>query len=168
MANTLNFYQGDPPITTRKRLNNLCMAENYPFDDPRKYKEVFFPEFSEELRVISPPPEEADQYNCFAYALGLSELVKHYAFSQAITNQDLKEIDNPVEGDLVVYFDGIGIRHAGKYMSNTDVISKWARGPVFLHQVFMCPATYGNVIKYFGKISEEKAEWIFNNYPVLN
>lgn len=146
----------------------MCMAKNYPFDDPIKYREVFFPEFADHLEVVSAPPQPHEQYNCFAYALGVPEWVRTYTFSQAVSNNDLLEASEPSSNDLVVYFDGTQIRHAGRYFSEKEVISKWAGGPIFRHETFMCPATYGNIVKYFKAVSRDKALWICNQYPVLN
>lgn len=164
----IKHYDNSPSLSIRRKLDELCNGKKYPFDDSVKYREVFFPEFKHELKIIAPPPSPANQYNCFAYALGLSQWVRTYTFNQAILNKDLKETDKPTEGDIAVYFSGKLLKHAGKYKTLSEVISKWAGGPVFQHKTFMCPATYGDLVRYFKAASVEEAQWIFKNYPVLN
>lgn len=151
----------------RKRLEELSDPKKFLFDDPVKYKEVYFPEFDSRLKVISAPPEKADQYNCFAYALRLNKWVRAYTFNKAIENKNLIPTTIPKKGDIVVYSDK-NIRHAGRYISKNKVRSKWAGGAVFEHDTFMCPAHYGDKVDFYKAVSMKEAEEIFNKYPVLN
>lgn len=164
----MKYYNNVPSSKIRKKLDSLCNGENYPFDHPIKYMQVFFPEFASCLEIVSPPPQRVSQYNCFAYALGLDLWVRTYTFYQAVLNRDLKETETPAEGDIVVYYENNLIKHAGKYESRSKVISKWAGGPIFKHETFMCPATYGDSVKYFKSVAKEDSKKILGKYPVLN
>jgi hypothetical protein len=123
------------------------------------YKQVFFPEFTSSLEIVSPPLQRVSQYNCFAYALGLDVWVRTHTFHQAVLNQDIKETEAPKSGDIVVYYEGNLIKHAVKYESQSKVISKWAGGPIFKHETFMCPATYGNGFMHSRRIIDEGYRW---------
>lgn len=164
------YDPANPPENVRRRLDELCKGENYPFDNPVKYKTVFFPEFDGKLIVESPPPARENQYNCFGYALGLTIWVRTTVMAQALTNHDLSPTDNPQVGDIVIYHDNTlpNVRHAGRYFSATEVISKWAGSPVFRHKTFLCPLQYGDRINFYKAVSKEFAEGLIAKYPIPN
>lgn len=166
------IYINQPPIKIRRKLDVLCIEKNYPFNHPINFKQVFFPEFEGKLKVLSapPPPLAEKQYNCFAYALGLKRWVRTAVMAQAIKNGELISTNDPKQEDIVVYYENKldYIRHAGRYISDEKVASKWAGGPIFEHSIFMCPLTYGNRISYFKAINNEEAEKLLNKYSHLN
>lgn len=168
--NSLKQYDSEnPPEDLRRRLDELCKGKNYPFDDPLRYKTVFFPEFDGKLIVEVTPPPRRNQYNCFAYALGLDIWVRTTVMAQTVANGDLSQTENPQAGDIVIYLDTpTNIRHAGRYFSKTEVISKWATGPLFRHETFMCPFQYGNRVMYYKAVSKEFAESLISKYPIPN
>jgi len=51
--------------------------------------------------------------------------------------------------DLVVYFDGLQLRHVAKIMSESTCASKWGVGHLYEHGLWDVPETYGNQVKYF-------------------
>lgn len=155
-------------IDVRKRFEDLSNPKLRLFDDPDKYKAVYFPEFKDKLTVVSPPPDKDHQFNCFAYALGLSEWVPKYTFVKAIENEDLINTITPQEGDVIVYSANGIVCHAGIYVSDSKVRSKWAGGPIFEHDTLDCPAHYGSDIKYYKAISTSKAQEVVGKYPVPN
>ncbi len=163
------IYNDNPSIKTRKRFDELCIGEKFPFNHPTNYVAVFFPEFEKALSVIS-PPNINERYNCFAYALGVTEWVVSSVIAQAIKNNDLIPTDNPKNGDIVIYCESSldYIRHAGKFVSEQVVQSKWASGPVFEHETFMCPLRYGDKATYFKAIDRELVHKLVKKYKDFN
>ena len=163
----MRIYKSNPSIKIRKKLDELCNLARHPFYDPLSYEKVFFPEFTNKLKIIYPLPAKSNRCNCFAYALGLDERVMPYAFDQVI-KKDLIPTVTPKKGDIVVYYSNGYVPHAGCYESDSKVISKWGDGGIFLHDTFMCPNSYGNNVEFFRKVSKDMAEKFIRKYPVLN
>ena len=163
------FYNGNPSQERRKRLNELCNGEKFPFNHKTKYKSVFFPEFENVLSVVL-PPDINRKYNCFAHALGVTEWVVSAIIAQAVRNNDLKPTENPRSGDIMIYCESSldYIRHAGKFVSEQVVQSKWASGPVFEHETFMCPLRYGDKATYFKAIDRELVHKLVKKYKDFN
>ncbi len=158
----------NPLLKTRKRLEQLSNPKKRLFDDPIKYNSVYFPEFDNLLKVLAPPPLAVDQFNCYAYALRLSKWVHKYTLVQALEKKHLIPTASPKKGDIVIYFGESRINHAGRYISESKVKSKWAGGPTFEHDTFMCPTHYGNRVEYYNAITIDEAEKIFSRYPIPN
>lgn len=135
----------------------------------------------EELIVISPPPAEDKNYNCFIYALGLaenSEIVKDCHgfiydrfFQKLLDAGELSPVASPRDGDWVLYRDIHNypsmITHIG-IKDGTQVISKWAWGPIVQHEILDVPASYGDDISYAKKISPNKAAALYWKYKEFN
>lgn len=166
----MKLYKGNPSPQIRERLDKLCNPKFRLFDDPVQFRKVFFPEFKKNLALIAPPPDGDKQYNCYGYALGLTDWVGLYVIAQALKNNALIRSTEPKSGDLVVYFDQSEkyIRHAARYTSDEEVKSKWAGGPVFQHYVFFCPMTYGDRVDYFRSLDAKTAKELVNKYPAPN
>lgn len=162
----VKIYKGRPSIAIRERLRELCNLTKHPFYDPTSYEKVFS-EFANELKIIPPLPAKSNRCNCFAYALGLDERVMPHAFDQVI-KKDLVPTVTPKKGDIVVYYSNGYVPHAGRYESDSKVISKWGDGAVFLHDTFMCPDNYGNNVKFFRKVSKGVAEKFICKYSSSN
>lgn len=162
------YNKNNPQIKIRERLDELCNRTKHPYYDHILYKKVFFPEFANELKTILPPPKKEGKYNCFAYALGLDQSVTPYTFNQVIKNKDIVSTVMPKKGDIVAYYNGKYIMHAGRYESDSKVISKWGDGPIFLHDTFMCPANYGDNVGFFGKVPKDVAKKFILKYPCPN
>lgn len=161
-------YNGDYPYkSTRQRLDELCKP---PFDDPKKYVDVFFPEFSFLLEAIAPPPPRNHQFNCFAYALELGRWVHSKLVAELIAQDELTSTDGPELGDIAIYFDKLTYlpTHAGKLSRNSKIISKWAGGPTFEHDPFVAPLSYGNQIEFYSTIDTETAQQLLREYEAYN
>lgn len=158
-------YNNTPPLKIRKRLDELCNAKKYPFDDPIKYKQVFFPEYTGKLIVVEPPPDKDRQRNCFAYALDHPVWVKSFTIAKIMQLGTMQLTNLPNENDIAIYYDGEIIKHGARYVSENKVVSKWAGGPVMIHDNFMCPATYGNTIRYY-KVVRANIHELINQYLV--
>lgn len=166
----ITYDPTNPSEKVRRRLDDLCNGKKYPFDEPLRYKAVFFPEFNGKLIVESPPLSRENQYNCFGYALGLTEWVRTTVMVQALTNHDLSPTNNPQVGDIVIYHHNTlhNVRHAGRYFSAEEVISKWAGSPIFRHKTFLCPLQYGDRVSFYKAVSKEFAEGLIAKYPIPN
>ncbi len=119
-----------------------------------------------------------DRYNCFEYAFGLagsqtviriaSALASVYAcgdFVSFLIGNHLSEIPaaDALHGDVVVYFAGPIVSHAGKAVSG-QVVSKWGTGHLWKHRVFEVPARYGDCVRFYRPIPKHAAEDAFVAY----
>ncbi len=124
-----------------------------------------------EVNIVAPPPEEADNYNCFVFAFGLQsnheflggknpiqqEFVKHLIFSNTLI-ATLK----PLVGDFVFYKNNNDeITHGGIMQNSNSVISKWMWGPIVAHALFDVPSSFGDDILFFKapNVSDIKEEY---------
>lgn len=116
-----------------------------------------------ELEIITPPPEEGLNYNCFVYVLGFQndqqflgnagwEFTRNLGlvFDEMISKNILKHSDTPKKGLLILYRtdDGV-ISHVGLMENEKNVISKWSWGPLIKHEVFDVPDHYGNKVEFY-------------------
>ena len=116
-----------------------------------------------EIEIISTPPIENLNYNCFVYVLGLQNNPLFQGsmgwdfthslgdvFDELIKNKVLKKTDTPKENNLIVYrADGGGISHVGLVESKWKIVSKWSWGPIIRHSFFDVPDHYGNKIEFY-------------------
>jgi hypothetical protein len=129
-----------------------------------------------ELGVLTEPPEESKNHNCFAYALGFVDQLELIAesngfddlyFIKLLESNELKKTDSLIAGDYVIYQDLEGhpdrLTHIG-VLAGDVVISKWAWGPLVRHKLWDVPASYGNDVFYVKAISFEKSLELYNKY----
>ena len=90
-----------------------------------------------ELEIITSPPEEEQNYNCFVYVLGLQndqcflgntgwEFTRNLGlvFDEMISMNILKHVDIPKKGDMILYRSDDGtISHVGLMENEGIVIS---------------------------------------------
>ena len=134
-----------------------------------------------ELEILTDPPTESENYNCFIYVFGLytdkdilketngfiyDSFVKHL-----LDTGELQKTDLPTNGDYVVYQDlenySNNLTHVG-VLDGNKVISKWAWGPLIKHNLWDVPAEYGNDIFYLKSITPEKAKELYSKYKQFN
>ena len=124
------------------------------------------------LKLISLPPSyDEGKYNCFVYALGLHQeaiflrkekrpdLAKVVIInSPQITEllRSFEKTDTPVDGDYVFYKNGNIFAHAGIYLGEDVVESKWSDGPVFRHPIRAVHPGYGEEILFYRKSDPQK------------
>jgi len=116
-----------------------------------------------ELEIITSPPAENINYNCFVYALQLQgnpdflgtdnwdfTRILEGAFEKLIENGLLQKKDKAGKGDLIIYRTLSGsISHVGVMLTADTVISKWSWGPLIKHSIFDVPADYGNDVLFY-------------------
>lgn len=128
-----------------------------------------------ELEIVSPPPAEKYNYNCFVHVLGFQndkeflgnenwEFTRNLGqlFEEMIKKNILKSTKNTVSGNLVVYrTDGGEISHVGLLESDAMVISKWSWGPLLRHKILDVPNHYGDIIEFY-IISKDAKNFVIN------
>lgn len=148
----------------RKKLGTLVSSEN---EDNWWRRELFEkytrPQIPSELSIISTPPPEEENYNCFIHVLGLQSDARFLGnkgwdftrnlgkvFDEMIDSKVLEPLHAPKAGSLVVYrADDNSISHVGILETEKNVISKWSWGPLLRHEIFDVPDHYGNKVKYY-------------------
>lgn len=99
----------------------------------------------------------ANAFNCIVYVFGRK--AKHLIDVEKdineidTTTKGYREINNPLQGDLVVYInEELKVQsHIGLYKRKGKVLSKWTYGNVYLHDINKVPSDFGNVVKFFRK-----------------
>lgn len=130
-----------------------------------------------ELTILTGPPPENRNYNCFIYAFGLQEesaviketkgFIYDILIKKLIEAGELVKTEEPKDGDYVVYQDPENypdhLTHIG-VLNGDKVVSKWAWGPLVEHSLWDVPESYGNEIFYLKALTKEQALNIYNQY----
>ncbi|MEY4440691.1 MAG: hypothetical protein RLY49_317 [Candidatus Parcubacteria bacterium] len=170
-------------MVNRKELDNIIESnkkENW--WKPELFKDEVLELLPRELEIVSLPPEENENYNCFIYTLGLKnnfEIISQTGgfiysnfFRKLIEDNVFKKVTKPEAGDFILYRNEIAypgeITHSGIVGENDKIISKWAWGPIIRHNIFDVPESYGDNVEYFKGISGEFAINLFNKYKKFN
>lgn len=159
----------------REKLTQIIEAEgDRNWWNPRSFDEHIRPQLPTELKIISVPPTQAENFNCFVYALGLendSEFLGgknpiQQEFIRCLLSQDaLQKIENPSTGDLIFYEgDQHIITHGGIAQSDGAVLSKWMWGPIFHHALWDVPSSFGEEVFYCMHIEAELAKKLYLEY----
>lgn len=123
-----------------------------------------------ELTLITPPPREEENYNCYIYALGLNcdprflgnvnwDFMRslHTDFDAMIESGILRKIEKPEKDCLVMWrTDENAISHVGLMEDEDAAVSKWSWGPVFRHHLYDVPASYGDNAEFYTGIPEAR------------
>jgi len=112
-----------------------------------------------ELQVVSSPPKEKENYNCFVFAFGLQNNTKFLGGKNPVHQEFVKylilkhvliPIETPSARDLVFYENEQGeVTHGGIMQSENIVISKWMWGPTIVHELLDVPTSFGDKILFF-------------------
>jgi hypothetical protein len=112
------------------------------------------------------PTIPLDQFNCFAYAFGITrhpqyqDLVNATKSSAAFNSGEIKcqlgdgeltivDEADAKEGDAVIYLSGGRVTHAGQILSQPGRISsKWGANELHAHGLWEVPASYGDDVLY--------------------
>jgi hypothetical protein len=73
-----------------------------------------------------------------------------------LDNDILESSCSPKSGDMVFYSDPQKIQHAGIFMSNNCVKSKWGTGNLWRHGLLEVPSSYGKQISYYSALPREE------------
>jgi hypothetical protein len=115
-----------------------------------------------------------ERYTCLVHALGFVEQPEYLAiaarpfnhvayaspdFPHWLLDHNLLQEVSPADacrGDFVFYFNDEGrLKHAGLYLENGRVLSKWGLGYLYNHALFEVPERYGNTVRYFKRMTFE-------------
>lgn len=161
----------------RKRLKQI-IASNV--SDHPSLLEDLSREIENTIKILD-SEHPIDRYTCFVYVFDFVEdpayvRIATYGSGRVfagpefvkflLNNNYLSEI-RPTEvgdNDIVIYFNGAEIKHAGKISVNGRVISKWGIGHLFEHSIFEVPEQYGNDIRYYKQLAKETALDYFFKY----
>jgi hypothetical protein len=125
-------------------------------------------QFSHEIRIIPEDWGRLRTFNCYAFSLGVvndaryEKLVAEYRNSALVNSEfvtgilesrELRELtaaSSAQAGDVIVYFLGGRVKHAGRFFFNNRVIrSKWGPNEIHEHGLWEVPASYGDEIRAF-------------------
>lgn len=134
-----------------------------------------------ELEVLSNPPAEELNYNCFIYILALHEnpgvlretggFIYDSFLKHLLDIGELQKTDTPSNGDYVAYQDlqiyPENLTHIGVLQAD-KIVSKWAWGPLIRHSLWDVPAEYGNDVFYIQSVSTDKAYELYEKYKEFN
>lgn len=148
---------------------------------PELFIQNILPVLPSELEILSNPPQEEENYNCFAYAFGFGEnekIIKDCGgfiydtfYLKLLELGEIKKISNPKDGDYIIYEDDVNypdfVHHMG-VVDGDSVISKWSWGPLVRHGIFDVPASYGNDISYLEQIDKSRLEMLYWKYKDFN
>lgn len=167
----------------REYLNTL-MLQNDSLDwwQPERFRTYVMPHLPPEIEVLTDPPAEHENYNCFLYAFGLhtdntirretngfiyDSLVKHW-----LKTGVLERTNTPEGGDFILYQGLIDypetITHIGVLEPDGRVVSKWAWGPLVRHHVFDVPQEYGDTVFYVKAITPHVAGDLYRQHKSHN
>ena len=73
-----------------------------------------------------------------------------FGLMPALIKEGPYEVDDPEFGDVVDYYNSLGINtHRGIYYGPDMVLSKWGRDHVYLHRLDMVPTGVGDHVRFF-------------------
>ena len=127
------------------------------------------------LEVVALPPTwEEGKYNCFAYAFGVHKESAFLRKTKRPSQEDLMNIvlinsphlvrllstlqqtTAPEIGDYVIYKNGRMFTHAGIYLGDKMLESKWSDGPIMRHHIHAVNPGYGDEIAFYKKGDPEE------------
>jgi hypothetical protein len=115
---------------------------------------------------------------CVAYAFELNdnpiyeairedfnrEIFAGRRFVERMIRERLREISQPAVGSLVLYFSESDWKHIGTVTGSDRINSQWGTYPIYEHDVYEVPASYGDQVRFFEKPSPERALSDFLDY----
>jgi hypothetical protein len=122
------------------------------------------------------------RYTCLMHVLDFVEkpeyeAITRYGFQRVFAGGDFAHwliergllvevaVSHAREGDIVIYFADDGrFKHAGVYISDGSVTSKWGVGQLYKHGLSEVPESYGTRVGYFTKLPYDKAFEYFRQF----
>ena len=105
-------------------------------------------------------------FKCHTYTFGLrdsEDVLRHVtrtvfpnaAYVEWLLAHVLVETDGPANGEFVIYFNGVTVRHSGIWMGGR-VQSKWGTGHLWEHALHEVPLRYGDEVGFFCAVPAER------------
>ena len=159
----------------RQQLTKIIESDNgNNWWKPDLFENVTRSKLPKELEIISPPPQEEDNYNCFVFAFGLKDDLEFLGGDNPIQQEFVKHLirmnillptNDPLSGDFVFYENNSGkITHGGILESTDQVVSKWMWGPIIRHKLWDVPSSFGEVELFFKPLDSSKVKEEYNKY----
>jgi hypothetical protein len=160
--------------TIRKKLSELVSDANADnWWRPELFEQHTLSQIPSTLEIVTPPPTEEQNYNCFVYVLGLQHDERFLGnkgwiftrkldelFDEMIAQSILERIENGDSNKLIVYRADSGkISHVGLMEDESTVISKWSWGPLLRHKIFDVPNHYGSTVEFYA-MSEKVKDFV--------
>ncbi|MCC8999700.1 MAG: hypothetical protein LM522_09405 [Candidatus Contendobacter sp.] len=139
-------------------------------------------EIPHSIKVLTKPESDLN-FNCVMYAFGIEDIPQRiqlpkndsdyfYAdthFVQNLINKKyMIEEQQADDSCVIVYSNNYKIRHIGRLISESRVISKWGLGHLYEHNFFESPSDYGDKIRFFRPPSRERTIKLFRSYACYN
>lgn len=131
------------------------------------------------VKAVADARPAEQQSTCFMEALGLApasglmlRILRQFDFvypgsefvGSLIRRGLLRRVAvQPVDLDIVLYFEAHTPRHAGN-VEGDAVISKWGLGHVWRHRLSEVPLSYGDRAEFFGRVDSHAAREWFADY----
>ncbi len=158
---------------TRTWIKENFNDKNYKdWFDPDLFKDKILPILPKTIDVVYLPSSyQKGKFNCFVYALGLQndnqflrkESLPDLSDSINISSGNITTLLNKLEvtnkpecGDYIFYKNNDHYTHAGIFLGNEIVESKWSDGPVVRHPMFAVHPDYGTGVSFYKKISSSE------------
>ena len=160
---------------SREKLTQIIEAEEgRNWWVPEAFEKQIRSQLPPELEILSAPPPEQENYNCFVFALGLENDPEFWGgnnpvqkeFIRHLLTQGLLElITDPTPDTLVFYEDNdLAITHGGIVSNSEEVFSKWMWGPIIRHKLWDVPSSFGDKVFYCNPITSEAAKEAYIRY----
>ena len=138
----------------RENLDSLCKL--YGFNNIFLF-DMAKPFIPSTLKVVGPSDSTSKQINCHGYTFNKNCWYEVKNVFKILKDGKLIETKKPQEGDIVIYYlrdtEPLPvIKHTGIYQGKGKIKSKWSNGPIFLHDIWNVPYTYGKIVKFFKKL----------------
>ena len=165
-------------IALRRKLGKLVSSE----DEENWWRRELFEkntraQIPSELEIITSPPTEEANYNCFVYVLGLQNDRRFLGnggweftrkpgsvFDEMISASILESVNVPKSRDMILYRAREGmISHVGLMGDANTVVSKWSWRPLLKHNVFDVPDHYGDKVEFY-TVPKEATDFVIAKY----
>lgn len=136
-------------------------------------------EIAHSIKVLS-KPESNLNFNCVMYAFNIEDIPQRielpkddsdyfyadtYFVQLLINHKYMIEEEQSANDFVIVYFDkNKKIKHIGRLISESRVISKWGLGHLYEHDFFETPSDYGDTVRFFEPPSHEMVIQLFRKY----
>jgi hypothetical protein len=160
----------------RNRLNEI--TNNGKPEDHSCLIDKLSSEIAHSIKVLT-KPESNLNFNCVMYALSIKDIPQRiqlpkddsdyfyadtYFVQLLINHKYMAEEQQLVNDCVIVYYDKYKIKHIGRLISESRVISKWGLGHLYEHDFFETPSDYGDTVRFFEPPSYKMVIQLFRKY----
>ena len=81
-----------------------------------------------------------------------------------LARDHLVELEKPEIGCLALYFHHDVWAHIGVVTAHNRITSQWGTFPIYTHEIFEVPTSYGDAVRYYIRPNDEEAYSLFIEY----